>query len=79
MTALTPPLTPTPPRSSTRPGGARPMALRTTATIVAYVLALCAAWLAAGVPGAAAVGLAAFLVEFARTPSGRRRVCRARG
>lgn len=75
MTALTP----TPPRSSTTwSADGRPISLSTPATIVAYVLVLCAAWLVAGVPGAAAAGLAAFLVEVARTPSGRRRVCRAR-
>jgi len=76
MTALT---TPTAPRSSTsRAAGARPRTLAIAATTVAYVFALSAAWVTLGAPGAAAVGLGVFLVEFARTPSGRRRVCRAR-
>ena len=46
--------------------------------ITAYVVALSAAWFVAGIPGATAVGLGTVLVEHARTPSGRRRVCRAR-
>lgn len=83
MTTLTP-NSPTSVRRSPSPGSTPPAAglrrrsIEPAAASVVYALALCAAWFAAGVPGAAAVALVALLAEVAHTPSGRRRVRRAR-